>query len=168
MAWGRARAHMSQGNLAKAAGVSQSTIGNVEAGLRQQPRQLNAIAKALGLHAEWLESGKGPRVVVEAYGGHFQAAELIAGEADRAPYGDLLADLDDLLPEDIERFKAEIHERAEQMRRHRDYLLTKAGAKEIASAAKVAHIPAAPPPKPQGGGGGAGEVGRPGRGRAEV
>jgi transcriptional regulator with XRE-family HTH domain len=74
--------------------------------------------------------------------------------------GGILEDLEDLLPEDADRFRAElekqaaeaerlraeIRSRAEQMRRHRDYLLTKAGAKRIAPAERVAHIPPAPKP----------------------
>lgn len=52
---------MSQGDLAKAAGVSQGTIGNVESGIRKAPRELLAIAKALGVPPEWLKDGKGPQ-----------------------------------------------------------------------------------------------------------
>lgn len=48
---------MSQPALAKAAGVSNGTIGNLEAGLRKQPRELVAIARALGVTPEWLQYG---------------------------------------------------------------------------------------------------------------
>lgn len=130
MAWGRDRLHMSQASLAKAAGVAQSTVGNVEAGLRRQPRQLTAIAKALGMRVEWLESGKGPRLVHdEPSRGPHRGSAPANSEPEVAPYGQLLADLEDLLPEDRNRFVAEVHARAEQMRRHRDYLLGKAGDK---------------------------------------
>lgn len=52
--------HLTQPELAARAGVSQGTIGNIEAGLRKNPRELLAIAAALGVEAEWLKSGKGP------------------------------------------------------------------------------------------------------------
>jgi SOS-response transcriptional repressor LexA len=59
--WARQRRGLSQPGLAKLAGVSQGTIGNIEAGIRQNPRELLAIAAAVGVPAEWLKSGKGPR-----------------------------------------------------------------------------------------------------------
>lgn len=51
----------SQVQLADEAGVTQSAIGNIESGLRQRPRELVSIAKALRVSPEWLETGKGPR-----------------------------------------------------------------------------------------------------------
>lgn len=51
----------SQGQLAEEVGLSQSTIGNIEAGVRKRPRELVSIAKALEVSAEWLESGKGAK-----------------------------------------------------------------------------------------------------------
>jgi transcriptional regulator with XRE-family HTH domain len=51
----------SQVKLAEEAGVTQSAIGNIESGLRQRPRELVSIAKALRVSPEWLETGKGPR-----------------------------------------------------------------------------------------------------------
>lgn len=48
-----------QEDLANAAGVSQGTIGNIESGLRKRPRELLAIAKALGVGADWLQDGIG-------------------------------------------------------------------------------------------------------------
>lgn len=50
---------MSQGDVASNAGVSQGTIGNIESGARKNPRELLAIAAAVGVNAEWLKSGKG-------------------------------------------------------------------------------------------------------------
>jgi SOS-response transcriptional repressor LexA len=61
LAWARERRGLSQPALAKLAGVSQGTIGNIEAGTRHNPRELLAIAAAAGVQAEWLKSGKGPR-----------------------------------------------------------------------------------------------------------
>lgn len=52
---------LSQGELAKRAGVSQSTIANFEAGTRHSPRKLLAIAAALRVDPNWLETGKGSR-----------------------------------------------------------------------------------------------------------
>lgn len=51
----------SQLDLAKAAGVSQGTIGNIESGVRKQPRQLLKIAAALKVRPEWLQDGSEPR-----------------------------------------------------------------------------------------------------------
>lgn len=50
---------LSQEELARAAGVSQGTIGNIESGTRRQPRELLAIAKAARVSPEWLQSGIG-------------------------------------------------------------------------------------------------------------
>ena len=50
-----------QEQLAKEAGVSQSTIGNLEAESRARPRNLLQIASALGVSAVWLEFGTGER-----------------------------------------------------------------------------------------------------------
>ena len=55
-----------QGQLAHDAGVSQGTIGNIEAGARKAPRELLAIAKALGVSPEWLKTGKGPQAATVA------------------------------------------------------------------------------------------------------
>lgn len=54
---------LSQDQLAKQAGVSQGTIGNIESGTRKNPRELLAIARALGVTPEWLKSGKGIRTI---------------------------------------------------------------------------------------------------------
>jgi len=40
-------------------GVTTSAIGNLESGIRDKPRELNAIARAIGARAEWLETGRG-------------------------------------------------------------------------------------------------------------
>ena len=50
---------MSQTDLAKVAGVAQGTIGNLEAGIRKNPRDLLDIAAALGVSPQWLKTGKG-------------------------------------------------------------------------------------------------------------
>lgn len=50
---------MSQAALAKAAKVAQGTIGNVESGTREKPRELLRIAAALRASPTWLETGRG-------------------------------------------------------------------------------------------------------------
>ena len=52
--------NLSQVQLAKIAGCSQGTIGNLESGIRAQPRKLLDIARALQVSPEWLETGRGP------------------------------------------------------------------------------------------------------------
>lgn len=51
---------LSQDKLAQAAGVSQSTIGNIEAGIRDGASSLTAIADALQVRYWWLRDGTGP------------------------------------------------------------------------------------------------------------
>lgn len=58
--WAREKKGLSQPQLAAAAGVSPGTIGNIESGHRKQPRELLAIAAALGVEAQWLKDGVGP------------------------------------------------------------------------------------------------------------
>ncbi|MBP2666958.1 MAG: peptidase [Firmicutes bacterium] len=57
--WARTQKGLSQSELAKAAGVAQSTIGNLEAGIRLSSRKIAAIASVLGVNALWLAEGKG-------------------------------------------------------------------------------------------------------------
>lgn len=57
--WARQQRGLTQQALARAAGVSTSTIGNLESGLREKPRELNAIAGALQASISWIESGRG-------------------------------------------------------------------------------------------------------------
>lgn len=56
----------------------------------------------------------------------------------------ILEDMEDLLPEDAAEFRAQIHARAEAMRRHKAFLLAKTNSNGVAPHHKVAHIPAAP------------------------
>lgn len=51
---------MSQDDVARASGVSQGTIGNIEAGIRKAPRNIVEIAAAVRVNAKWLKSGEGP------------------------------------------------------------------------------------------------------------
>lgn len=56
----REAAGLTQPQLAKKAGVSPGTIGNIESGTRKQPRELLAIAAALRVTPTWLQSGTLP------------------------------------------------------------------------------------------------------------
>lgn len=62
----REAVNLTQEQLAVKAGVSQGTIANIEGGVRKNPRELLAIAKAVGVNPEWLKSGKGSRAFVDA------------------------------------------------------------------------------------------------------
>lgn len=59
IAWAREQRGLTQSTLAKAAGVSQGTIGNAESGMRGKPRALLAIAQALHASIDWLENNRG-------------------------------------------------------------------------------------------------------------
>jgi phage repressor protein C with HTH and peptisase S24 domain len=59
LAFARERKGLTQGALAKLAGVSQGTIGNLEAGLRNTARSILEIAAALEVDPTWLANGKG-------------------------------------------------------------------------------------------------------------
>lgn len=59
LTWARERLNLSQQDLAARAGVSQGTIGNIESGLRKKPRELLAIASAVEVSPEWLQSRVG-------------------------------------------------------------------------------------------------------------
>lgn len=52
----------SQAALAREIGVSPGAVGNWEAGGREAPRSLLALAKAIGVRAEWLRDGKGEKL----------------------------------------------------------------------------------------------------------
>lgn len=69
---------LSQVALAELVGVSPGTIGNAESGAREQPRKLRLIAEALGVHLIWLETGVGPREVVNPSAGGTQAGVPLA------------------------------------------------------------------------------------------
>ncbi len=51
---------LSQKELGRRIGQSQSAIGNIEAGTRQSLRLLVPAARALGVSVDWLYDGKGP------------------------------------------------------------------------------------------------------------
>lgn len=49
-----------QKELARRAGMSQSTVGNVESGIRENPRSLVKLSVAAGCRFEWLSEREGP------------------------------------------------------------------------------------------------------------
>lgn len=59
LSWARAQKSLSQASLAKLSGVNQSTIGNLESGIRMSARRIANIAEALGVNALWLAEGVG-------------------------------------------------------------------------------------------------------------
>ncbi|NML34909.1 helix-turn-helix domain-containing protein [Paraburkholderia antibiotica] len=60
----RERLHMAQADLSKAAGISQSTIAQIEGGRNKGSKHILALARALGVAPEWLETGANHRVVL--------------------------------------------------------------------------------------------------------
>lgn len=68
LTWARTQKNLSQAALAKISGVSQSTIGNLESGLRFSARRLAHIAEALEVNALWLAEGIGNPTSVQGFG----------------------------------------------------------------------------------------------------
>lgn len=73
LVWARKQLNLTQTELAKMAGVTQSTIGNLESGTRQTARNIARLAGILQVSALWLSEGIG------------DSKDLIAKE-DRADY----------------------------------------------------------------------------------
>jgi phage repressor protein C with HTH and peptisase S24 domain len=67
LAWARTQKNLSQAALAKLSGVSQSTIGNLESGLRLSARRLAHIAETLEVSALWLAEGIGSPTSEQSY-----------------------------------------------------------------------------------------------------
>lgn len=87
----RERAKLTQKELSKEAGVSQSTIGNLEAGIRDTARKITSIARALDVDVNWLADGEGPAPdqVVEIPTPRAREARLIAAYEDEEVLLDL-------------------------------------------------------------------------------
>lgn len=76
----RDQRELSQPALARLAGVSQGTIGNIEAGIRGGASSLAMIAAALQIRYEWLRDGEGPMELPAAYW-PFETVDLARFEA---------------------------------------------------------------------------------------
>ncbi|MCA8017766.1 XRE family transcriptional regulator [Burkholderia metallica] len=72
----RLAAKLSQEALARQVGVSQGLIGQIESGKNQGSKYIAAIARALGVSADWLETGKGRR---ERVGGKHTEPDMADG-----------------------------------------------------------------------------------------
>ena len=82
--WARQKANLSQEDLGKKAGVSQSTIGNLEAGTRNSARRLPQIAAVLGVNALWLAEGRGEPAANSRARATYDDAITSASESARA------------------------------------------------------------------------------------
>lgn len=94
---------LSQIELAKLAGVSPGTIGNLEAGTRKNPRELLAIAAALQVNPLWLKTGKGPKRA---------GAVEPPPAAPPGAHAELLAFFDELPPYEQAAVLRDVHDRA--------------------------------------------------------
>jgi len=56
----RLQRRYTQAELAQRAGLSQSAVASYESGERQSSRAIFKLATALGIEAQWLNTGKGP------------------------------------------------------------------------------------------------------------
>jgi len=83
----RLRRKLTQSQLAKDVGISQGTIGNLESGTRERPRDLLSIALALGVNVNWLAYGRGPMMLGEqdAAGEVWPFPDIDRGRFDRLP-----------------------------------------------------------------------------------
>lgn len=62
LVWARARAQLTQQELAKKSGVGQSTIASWESGARETGRKISVVADALGVNPLWLAEGRGEAI----------------------------------------------------------------------------------------------------------
>lgn len=61
----RKNSGFTQVQLAKLAGVSQNAIQKIESGQTKEPKNILALAKALGIEPEWLQYGTGKQTKIE-------------------------------------------------------------------------------------------------------
>jgi transcriptional regulator with XRE-family HTH domain len=57
--WARKQRKLTQAQLAEMAGVVQGTVGNLEAGIRDNPRAMVALCRALRVNPHWADTGNG-------------------------------------------------------------------------------------------------------------
>lgn len=60
----RKKRGMTQKQLAAASGLSQTTISDIERGRNASSADIVALARAVGVSAEWLADGRGPRTLL--------------------------------------------------------------------------------------------------------
>jgi transcriptional regulator with XRE-family HTH domain len=116
IAWARKKRGLTQAQLAKAAGVSQSAIGSYEKGHREKPRELVAIAGALRVFPQWLDEGKGS-----------WDADIAGVPAPTEAELALLIDFRDMPKNDQDELVAEIRLRAERGRAYFNRVLQERG-----------------------------------------
>jgi transcriptional regulator with XRE-family HTH domain len=102
--------------------VSQGTLSELER-TAHSTRRLVDFAMLYQVNPRWLATGEGVR----------DAAPMMSAEEPNSGYTidtearQLLADFYELLPEDQAEWRARIHDRAEQMRKHAEMVLRRAG-----------------------------------------
>jgi transcriptional regulator with XRE-family HTH domain len=74
---------LTQQQLARMVGVSQSAIGSYESGQRRSTRALFKLAAALNVEAIWLNSGKGPMEAWESDDYRLREPAATLGSPDR-------------------------------------------------------------------------------------
>jgi len=82
----RALRSLTQQDLARASGLSQSAVASYENGQRQSSRSVRKLAAALQVNLDWLETGKGSMESLADYsaspaGGAYYLMEPGSGEA---------------------------------------------------------------------------------------
>lgn len=124
-------------------GVSTGTIDRIRrAAVSAGVDNLDALADAFGVTPrDLLTEGFADQVTYRTDG----SVVILAAASAPSPNSDLVRDFDELLPEEQAELRAAIAQKAEQMRKHAQFVLQRAGVQAPASAQQVAHIKPAPP-----------------------
>jgi len=111
---------LSQGALAEASGLKQPDISKIELGLIQKTTAIARLADALGVSAKWLEFGTGsPEDPQPAELASEQVSLTLTDDAEVQ----LMMAMRTLMPDDRQRISAEIFAKAEEMRRHAEFIM---------------------------------------------